>query len=323
MPFPGCAIARPLLLAPMESITDGPFRRQARRLGADLVFTEFVSAEGLTHGARQCAEKLVFSPAERPIGIQVFGHRVDPVVEAARRAEAAAPDLIDLNFGCPARKVAGHGAGAALLREPERLEAMTRAVVAAVRAPVTAKIRIGWDESSVNAIEIAQRLEAAGVAGITVHARTRAQGFAGRADWSWIARVVGAVAVPVAGNGDVREPADAARMFAETGCAAVMIGRAAMGNPWIFRRTRHYLETGELPEEPSIEERLGTILEHLRDSVAEKGEPRAVLEMRKHYRGYLRGLAGAARLRAALMAPVTIAGVAETLEENRECLSRP
>jgi tRNA-dihydrouridine synthase B len=322
MPFPACPGERPLLLAPMESITDGPFRRQARRHGADLVYSEFVSAEGLTHGARQCAEKLVFTPEERPIAIQVFGHRVGPVVEAALRAEAAAPELIDLNFGCPARKVAGHGAGAALLRDPDLLEAMTRAVVAAVRLPVTAKIRLGWDEESVNAVEIAQRLERAGVAAIAVHARTRSQGFAGRADWSWITRVVRAVDVPVAGNGDVREPADAARMFEETGCAAVMIGRGALGNPWIFERARHYLETGETSPEPSPEQRVAAALEHLRDSVAEKGETRAVLEMRKHYRGYLRGLPGAARLRAALMTPATVAGVEATFAENAECLSR-
>lgn len=317
MPFPGCPAETPLLLAPMEAITDGPVRRIARRYGADLVFTEFVSAEGLAHGAEPCARKLAFTEGERPIGIQVFGHRIDPVVAAARQAEALKPELIDLNFGCPTRKVAGRGGGAGLLRTPELLEAMTRAVVAAVSLPVTAKIRLGWDAASVNAIEIAQRLEQSGVAAITLHARTRSQGFAGEADWSWIERVVRAVRVPVAGNGDVWKPADAARLLRETGCAAVMIGRGAMGNPWIFRRTRRYLETGELPDPPGVEERIAVVLEHLRDATAEKGERRAVIEMRKHYRGYLRDLPVAAKLRAALMEPLTIDGVARVLEGYR------
>jgi len=317
MPFPGCAAATPLILAPMEAITDGPVRRLARRHGADLVFTEFVSAEGLAHGAEPLERKLAFTEAERPIGIQVFGHRIPPVVIAARRAEAMRPELIDLNFGCPTRKVAGRGGGAGLLRTPELLEAMARAVVEAVSLPVTAKIRLGWDADSVNAIEIAQRLEQAGVAAITVHARTRRQGFAGTADWSWIARVVRAVQIPVAGNGDVWEPADAARLLAETGCAAVMIGRGAMGNPWIFERTRRYLETGELTDPPDAPERIAAALEHLRESAVAKGERRAVIEMRKHYRGYLRGLPIAGRLRSALMVPVTIEGVAQVFEEYR------
>jgi tRNA-dihydrouridine synthase B len=314
--FVCCPGAAPLLLAPMDAITDGPFRRVARRLGADLVCTEFVSAEGLVRGAEGCARKLAFAPEERPVGIQVFGHRLESMVEAARRAEASAPDLIDLNFGCPARKVAGKGGGAGLLRTPDALEAIARAVVAAVAVPVTAKIRLGWDASSINAVEIAQRLEQAGVAGITVHARTRCQGFAGRADWAWIERVVRAVRVPVAGNGDVWEPEDAARMFRETGCAAVMIGRGAVGNPWIFRRARLALETGEAPPPPGRAERVAIALEHLGLAVREKGERRAVVEMRKHYRGYLRGLPAAAALRAALMSPVTLDGVRRTLEEH-------
>lgn len=317
MPFPGCAAGTPLLLAPMEAITDGPVRRLARRHGADLVFTEFVSAEGLAHGAEPVARKLTFTEAERPIGIQVFGHRIPPVVIAARQAEALRPELIDLNFGCPTRKVAGRGGGAGLLRTPELLEAMARAVVEAVSLPVTAKIRLGWDAASINAVEIAQRLERAGVAAITVHARTRSQGFAGTADWSWIARLVAAVRIPVAGNGDVWEPADAARMLAETGCAAVMIGRGAMGNPWIFERTRRYLDTGELTDPPGAPARIAAALEHLRESATEKGERRAVIEMRKHYRGYLRGLPVAGRLRAALMVPVTVEGVVRVFEEYR------
>jgi tRNA-dihydrouridine synthase B len=301
------------VLAPLEEITDGPFRRLARRHGADLVFTEFVSAEGLVHGAAKSFAKLRLTPAEHPIGIQVFGSRIESVVVAARLAEEAGPEMIDLNFGCPVRKVAGKGGGAGLLRTPDLLEAMARAVVTAVSLPVTAKVRLGWDTASINVLEIAARLESAGVSAISVHARTRCQRFRGVADWRWIARVKQAVSLPVIGNGDVWEPADAERMFLETGCDAVMIGRAAMGNPWIFARTRAYLTTGRCPPPPAYAERVAVILEHLRDAAEVKGERRAVIEMRKHYRGYLRHLPGAARLRAALMVPETIAAVADTL----------
>jgi tRNA-dihydrouridine synthase B len=314
-PLPGLAGDRPLVLAPLEEITDGPFRRLARRFGADLVYTEFISADGLVHGAVRAERKLVFSEQERPIAIQIVGSRVEAVVAAARSADAAAPDMIDLNFGCPARKVAGKGGGAGLLRTPDLLEEMTREVVRATSRPVTAKVRLGWDSDSINVVEIAQRIERAGARAIAVHARTRSQGFSGRADWSWIERVKQAVTIPVIGNGDVACPEDAARMFAETGCDAVMIGRAAMGNPWIFRDTRIYLQTGARPAPPDASERVAVLLEHLRDAAQQKGEPRAVIEMRKHYRGYLRGLPGAARLRAALMDPVCCAGVATLLTD--------
>ncbi|MBP7669247.1 MAG: tRNA dihydrouridine synthase DusB [Candidatus Eisenbacteria bacterium] len=306
--------AFPLVLAPLEDITDGPFRRLARRFGADLVYSEFVSADGLTHGSSGCREKLRLTADEHPIAIQVCGSRIGPLIEAARMAEAAGADCVDLNFGCPARKVAGKGAGAGLLREPEKIEAIAAAAVAALRVPVTAKIRLGWDAETINAIDVSERLARAGVAAIALHARTRSQAFGGQADWRWIARVKASVPVAVIGNGDVREPEDAARMFRETGCDAVMIGRAAMGNPWIFSRTRRYLSTGVLPDPPGAEERFQVLLAHLNDAAAEKGERRAVIEMRKLYRGYLRGLPGAARLRAELMSPVTIEGVRGLIE---------
>jgi tRNA-dihydrouridine synthase B len=321
--LPGLAGDHPLVLAPLEEITDGPFRRLARRFGADLVYTEFVSAEAIVHGAVKAERKLAFSEAERPIAIQIVGSRVEALVEAARAAAAGAPDLLDLNFGCPARKVAGKGAGAGLLRTPELLEEITREVVRASPCPVTAKVRLGWDGASINVIEIAQRIERAGARAIAIHARTRSQGFAGRADWTWIARVKREVSIPVIGNGDVASPEDAARMFAETGCDAVMIGRAAMGNPWIFRASRAYLATGEHAALPGARERVAVLLDHLRDAAQAKGEPRAVIEMRKHYRGYLRGLPGAARLRAALMTPVTCAGVAALLADYLATEARP
>ncbi|MBD3236352.1 MAG: tRNA dihydrouridine synthase DusB [Candidatus Eisenbacteria bacterium] len=315
MPIPGLERRRPLLLAPMEEITDQTFRRLARRFGADLVFTEFVSSEGVVHDAPKSLAKFALAPDEHPVGIQIFGARIAAVVASARRAAEAGADLIDLNAGCPVRKVAGKGGGAGLLRTPQLLEEMAQALVDAVALPVTVKIRLGWDERSINVVEIATRLERAGAAAVTVHARTRSQRFRPPADWSWIGRVKQAVSIPVIGNGDVWEPADAARLFDETACDAVMIGRAAMGNPWIFSRTRHYLDTGTLPPPPSTAERFGVLLEHLREAVAEKGERRGVIEMRKLYRGYLRGLPGAARLRAALMEPLTLTGVQRCLAD--------
>jgi tRNA-dihydrouridine synthase B len=311
---------RPLALAPMDAITDSAARRLARRYGADLVTTEFVSAEGLVHEARKTIQKMVLSPEERPVAIQIFGSRIPAVVAAADMAQAARPDLLDLNFGCPARKVAGKGGGAGLLREPEKLEAMARAVVLAVALPVTAKVRLGWDVQTINVLDICQRLEQAGVVAVTVHARTRSQGYREVPDWSWIARVKQAVGIAVIGNGNVQTPEDAARMFDETGCDGVMIGRAATGHPWIFREVRHYLDTGEHLAPPSAQERMAVLLEYLRSSAVEKGERRAVVEARKQYRGFFKGLPGATQVRAALMALDEIGAVEDTLASLRSRL---
>lgn len=313
MKIPGVDRERPLALAPMDAITDAPARRLARRYGADLVYTEFVSAEGLVHEVRQSFLKMVIAPEERPVAIQIFGSRIAAVVAASQLAQAAGPDLLDLNFGCPARKVAGKGGGAGLLREPDKLEAMARAVVRAVALPVTAKVRLGWDAQSINVLDVCRRLEQAGVVAVTVHARTRSQGYGAAPDWSWIARVKQAVGIAVVGNGNVQSPADAARMFAETGCDGVMIGRAAMGNPWIFREVRHYLETGQHLAPPSFEERSAVLLEYLRAAAVEKGERRAVIETRKQYRGFFKGLPGTALLRTALMGLDEISAVEDTL----------
>ncbi|MCK4303478.1 MAG: tRNA dihydrouridine synthase DusB [Candidatus Eisenbacteria sp.] len=302
-----------LALAPMDDITDGTARRLAHRFGADLVYTEFISAEGLIRDAAKSLRKLHLARDDHPVAIQVFGSHIPSVVEAARVAEQTGPECIDLNFGCPARKVAGRGSGAGLLRTPEKLEQMARAVVAAVALPVTAKVRLGWDEQSINVLDVCRRLEQSGIVAVAVHARTRSQSYSTPAEWDWIARVKQAISIPVIGNGDVREPQDAERMFRQTGCDGVMIGRAALGNPWLFRRIRHYLETGNLPPCPSLQERIAVLLDHLNDAAAEKTELRAVLEMRKTYSGYLKGLPGAARLRASLMKPLTIRQVVDTL----------
>lgn len=315
--IPGLTSARPLILAPMDDITDRGMRRMARRFGADLVTTEFISAEGLIRDVQKSTQKLNLAEDEHPVAIQVFGSRIASVVEAALIAARAGPEFIDLNFGCPARKVAGKGGGAGLLREPEKLAEMARAVVSALPLPVTAKIRIGWDQESINVIEISQRLEQAGITAIAIHARTRSQGYGGQPDWSWIAQAREHVSIPVIGNGDVRTPEDAARMFAETGCDGVMIGRAAQGNPWIFGEVRHYLETGAHRPPAPLSERISVLLECLRDAAELKGERRAVQEMRKHYRGYLKGLRGAASVRGALMRPLDIDGVEEILSAFR------
>jgi len=313
------AFERPVFLAPMEDVTERPFRRLCRRFGADLVYTEFVSSEGLIRHAAKTRSKIALAEDEHPVGIQLYGNREEALVEAALLSEAVGPDLIDINFGCPAKKVAckrvGVGAGAGLLKEPELLLSLTRAVVRAVRLPVTVKTRMGWDDSTVIIEDLARRLEDCGIAALTLHARTRCQAFKGQADWSWIARVKRAVSIPVIGNGDVREPADALRMFAETGCDAVMIGRGAIGNPWLFARARACLEGAPDPGPPAFSDRLAVYRELLDASVAEKGEPRGVYEMRKHLSGYLKEVHGISALRNRIMQERTRLGVHARIDE--------
>ncbi len=313
------SIDHPVILAPMEDVTEQPFRRLCRRHGADVVYTEFVSAEGLIRAAAKTRAKILLAPDEHPIGIQIYGNREAALVEAAQISEAVGPDLIDINFGCPAPKVAckagGIGAGSGLLREPELLLSLTRAVVRSVALPVTVKTRLGWDESSIIIEDLARRLEDTGIAALTIHARTRSQRFRGEADWSWIARVRKAISIPLIGNGDVREPADVRTMFEETGCDGVMIGRGAMGNPWIFSRARALLAQGWDPGPPAFGERIRAFLELLDESVKEKGEPRGVYESRKHLSGYLKGVPLVSNLRARLMEETTAAGVRARIEE--------
>jgi tRNA-dihydrouridine synthase B len=318
MKWPGVEIERFLVLAPMDDITDQAVRVIARRLGADLVVTEFVSAEGLRHGATKSLRKMRLCEEEHPVSIQIFGSRIDSIIEAALMAERAAPDSVDLNFGCPAKKVAGKGSGVALMKDPDKLEAMARAVVEAVSIPVTAKVRLGWDLDSINVLDVCRRLEGCGIAGVAVHGRTRSQSYGVRADWSWIKRVKDSVSIPVIGNGDIRTPEDAERMFEETGCDGVMIGHGAVGNPWVFREIRHYLNTGEtLPAAPLVD-RMDLLIEHIKCSIADKGERRAVIEIRKHYKGYLKGTRGASKVRTELMETVTLDEVVAVLDRYRE-----
>lgn len=302
-------VERGIFLAPMEDVTERPFRRVCRRLGADLVYTEFISSEALIRNVAKTKGKLRLADDEHPVGIQIYGNREEALVEAARISEAAGPSLIDINFGCPVKKVACKGAGSGMLRDPDGLVALTRAVVDAVSLPVTVKTRLGWDERSIIIEDLARRLEDCGIAALTLHARTRQQMFKGDAAWDWIGRVKKAVSIPVIGNGDVRSPEDVARMFETTACDAVMIGRAAIGNPWIFRRAKLYLATGVDPGPPPLSEQIEVYFEQLRESIPEKGERKAVVEMRRQLATILRGLPHVSELRIAALQETTVEGV--------------
>ncbi len=283
---------RPLLLAPMEDVTDPSFRHMCKRMGADMVYTEFISSDGLIRDAAKSLAKLDISDAERPVGIQIYGHLIEPMVESARIAESARPEVIDINFGCPVKKIAGRGAGSGMMRDVPLMVEMTRRIVEAVRTPVTVKTRLGWDEDSKNIEEIAERLQDVGIAALTIHGRTRAQMYKGEADWTLIGRVKRnpRITIPIVGNGDVCSPETAARAFAEYGVDGVMIGRATYGRPWIFRQMRHFLATGQRLPEPSVIERVGIAREHLTKAIEIKGERRGILEMRRHLSGYFKGL---------------------------------
>ncbi len=283
---------RPLFLAPMEDVTDPSFRYMCKGFGADMVYTEFISSDGLVREGAKSVAKLNISDGERPVGIQIYGHLIEPMVESARIAEAARPDVIDINFGCPVRKIAGRGAGSGMMRDVPLMVEMTRRIVEAVKVPVTVKTRLGWDEEHKNIEEIALRLQDAGIAALTIHGRTRAQMYTGEADWTLIGRVKNnpLMKIPVIGNGDIDSPQRAAEAFDRYGVDGVMIGRATYGRPWIFREIRHYLDTGELLPQPSVCERVEIAKRHLAKSVEVKGERVGVLEMRRHLSNYFKGL---------------------------------
>ena len=283
---------RPLFLAPMEDVTDPSFRYMCKGFGADMVYTEFISSDGLVREGAKSVAKLNISDGERPVGIQIYGHLIEPMVESARIAEAARPDVIDINFGCPVRKIAGRGAGSGMMRDVPLMVEMTRRIVEAVKVPVTVKTRLGWDEEHRNIEEIALRLQDAGIAALTIHGRTRAQMNTGEADWTLIGRVKNnpLMKIPVIGNGDIDSPQRAAEAFDRYGVDGVMIGRATYGRPWIFREIRHYLDTGELLPQPSVCERVEIAKRHLAKSVEVKGERVGVLEMRRHLSNYFKGL---------------------------------
>ncbi|MCL6560373.1 MAG: tRNA dihydrouridine synthase DusB [Firmicutes bacterium] len=291
------ALDNPVIAAPMAGITDRAYRILAKEAGCGLVCTEMVSDQALLYGNPKTCRILDVSGEVRPVAVQIFGSNPDYMAGAAEIAESRGADIIDINMGCPTPKIVKNGEGSALMKDPPRAAAIVRTVVERVKVPVTVKMRKGWDERSANAVEMAELVVGAGAAAVTVHGRTRAQFYSGKADWEVIAAVKRAVDVPVIGNGDIFHPQDAARMMEQTGCDAVMIGRAGLGNPWIFSRTIHYLRTGTLLPEPDPEEKLRTALRHLDLLIENKGETVAVWEMRKHAAWYTRGLRGAARAR--------------------------
>ena len=282
----------PLFLAPMEDVTDPSFRYMCKKFGADVVYTEFISSDGLIRDAWKSRAKLNIDEAERPVGIQIYGHLIEPMVEAARIAESANPDIIDINFGCPMKKIAGRGAGSGMMRDVPLMVEMTRQIVNAVKKPVTVKTRLGWDEDSKNIEEIALRLQDVGISALTIHGRTRAQLYRGEADWTLIGKVKNNpnIHIPIIGNGDVDSGTKAREMFDRYGVDGIMIGRATYGRPWIFREVRHYLETGEVMTQPSVLERVAIAKEHLAKSIEIKGEKVGILEMRRHLSNYFKGL---------------------------------
>ena len=281
-----------LFLAPMEDVTDPSFRYICKRFGADMVTTEFISSDGLIRDAWKSRAKLNINDFERPVAIQIYGNQIEPMVEAARIAESADPDIIDINFGCPMKKIAGRGAGSGMMRDVPLMVEMTRQIVEAVKKPVTVKTRLGWDDESKNIGEIALRLQDVGIAALTIHGRTRCQLYKGEADWTLIGKIKNnpLIHIPIIGNGDVDSGEKAREMFDRYGVDAVMIGRATYGRPWIFREVRHYLDTGEVLPQPSVVERVAIAKEHLAKSIEVKGERVGVLEMRRHLSNYFKGL---------------------------------
>ena len=274
----------PLLLAPMEDVTDESFRLMCKEFGADMVYTEFVSSDALVRNINSTMRKLSIQDAERPVAIQIYGRFVDAMVDAARRCEEANPDVLDINFGCPVKKVAGKGAGAGMLRDIPLMLKITRAVVDAVKIPVTVKTRLGWDHDSKIIVDLAERLQDCGIAALTIHGRTRAQMYTGEADWTLIGEVKKnpRMHIPIIGNGDITSPQRAKECFDLYGVDAIMIGRASFGRPWIFKEVRHYLETGEELPPLSAEWKLGVLRQEVVDSVNLLDERRGILHVRRH-----------------------------------------
>lgn len=299
----------------MEDVTDAVFRRICRGLGAELCVTEFVNVEGLLRGCRNARRKLTLADGDQPTAIQIYGANPERLAEAARIAEEAGPAFLDINCGCWVPKIAGRGAGAGWLREPDAMVAMARLVARTVSLPVTVKTRIGWGpESHMPIVDLARRLEDAGIAALTIHCRTAQMGHTGAADWSWAARAREAVSIPVVVNGDIKTADDASRALRETGCAGVMIGRAAIDHPWIFREARALLDQGVRLAPPSPEERLALCRAHLIANAEARGEPHGVRVTRRHLSGYLRGLPGAAALRRELLFCDSLAGCLDILD---------
>ena len=309
-----------MFLAPMEDITDPSFRMICKIYGADFMYTEFVSSDGLIRDGQKSVKKLDIYDFERPIGIQLYGHLIDSMVEAALIAEQAKPELIDINFGCPVKKIANRGAGAGMLRNIPLMIEMTEAIVKAVKLPVTVKTRLGWDNENRNIVDIAERLQDVGIEALTIHGRTRAQLYKGDADWDLIGEVKNnpRMKIPIIGNGDIDGPVRAREMFDKYGVDGIMIGRATVGRPWIFRDIKYYLKNGELLPEPSVNEKADLALLHLDKSLEFKEGKRAIFEMRRHLSNYFKGLPHFKETRLKLLTAVEVDDIKKLIEEIRE-----
>ncbi len=308
-----------MFLAPMEDITDPSFRMICKMNGADFMYTEFISSDGLIREGKKSVKKLDIYDFERPIGIQLYGHLVEAMVEAAMIAEESKPELIDINFGCPVKKIANRGAGAGMLRNIPLMISMTSAIVKAVKLPVTVKTRLGWDDETRNIVEIAERLQDTGISALTIHGRTRNQLYKGRADWTLIGEVKNnqRMTIPIIGNGDIDGPVRAKEMFTRYGVDGIMIGRATVGRPWIFRDIRHYINTGELLPEPTVSEKADLALLHLDKSLTYKEGKKAIYEMRRHLSNYFKGLPDIRETRLRLVTSTEVDEIKDIINEIR------
>ena len=312
----------PLLLAPMEDVSDPPFRAVCKEYGADVMYTEFISAEGLIRDAYKSVQKLDIYDYERPIGIQIFGEKIDSMRTAAAIAEAARPEIIDINYGCPVKKVACRGAGAGILLDLPKMQSMTKEIVDAVALPVTVKTRLGWDDNTIRIIEVAKRLQDVGIKALTIHGRTRRQMYKGVANWEYIQQVKEHpdIHIPIFGNGDIDSPEKASEFKQQYGVDGMMLGRAAIGYPWIFREIKHYLKTGKKLAPPDIEERIETIKKHLLFSVEWKGPKQGIFEMRRHYTNYFKGIRNIKPIRMQLLEAPDVDVVLRILDSTPEYL---
>ncbi len=308
---------KPLFLAPMEDVTDPSFRFVCKQFGADVMYTEFISSDGLIRNAKKSIEKLVIYDYERPMGIQLYGHLVDSMVESAKIAETRNPEFIDINFGCPVKKISRRGAGAGMLCNVPLMVEMTKAIVHAVKIPVTVKTRLGWDEENKNIMEIAERLQDAGIKALTIHGRTKAQFYKGSADWTLIGEVKNnpRIYIPIIGNGDIVTPEGAEEAFNTYGVDGIMIGRGAVGTPWIFRDIKTYLETGKLSAPLTVSEKVELAKLHFKKSIEIKGERVGVYEMRRHFSNYFKGLSNFKETRLKLLTSIDPGSILNQLDQ--------
>lgn len=310
----------PLLLAPMEDVSDPPFRAVCKENGADVMYTEFISSEGLIRNAAQSVAKLDIFEYERPIGIQIFGHNIDSMRESTEISQSANPDIIDINYGCPVKRVTGKGAGAGILQDIPKMVQMTDEIVKSTHLPVTVKTRLGWNDNTLFVVEVAERLQDVGIQAISIHGRTRKQMYKGSADWTLIGRIKDnpRIRIPVFGNGDVDSPEKAIRMKRTYGVDGIMIGRATIGYPWIFNEIKHFMKTGQHLAPPTIDQRIDTVKKHFEFSLRWKGERVGLYEMRRHYKNYFKNLNGLKPYRQQLCTCDDILRIPEILEEIRQ-----